>query len=344
MGEDYAFVIGRIETELQRNINGDVFILLNTVLYENFFSWEIVVEGKVILEIQFRSWKESEWEYKFLEDFYKINWEKKFPKIEEQRAEQLESNSAFIEALEKDTLAFIKNAFPLLTPDEKNLPLVYFSGGKESMVMHKILKNGKIKSQLLFASVGLDFPDDVEFIKGLAVDKEFLSGDPIYLEIADKERAWKTLKEKGVLKVHDMWCRSELKYPSRNKAVETVYGDREYIALEGSRKYENDFRRGHPMVNFISDIKGYRNSKQVWLHPLAFWNGFDIWAYIFSHNVKINPLYYKGFHRTTCWMCPLVNPFHLRQSLKYGKELWGGVDELEFEKAYEAFSQWNNPF
>jgi 3'-phosphoadenosine 5'-phosphosulfate sulfotransferase (PAPS reductase)/FAD synthetase len=128
-----------------------------------------------------------------------------------------------------------------------------------------------------------------------------------------------------------MWCRSKLKYPIRNAAVEKLYPHGVSVACEGSRWYENDFRRSHPRVNVITNITGYRDARQIWAHALADWNGFDIWSYIHSHDLPVNPLYELGYQRTTCWSCPLVNPFHLMQSRRQHPELWNLVADVDIQ-------------
>ena len=79
-------------------------------------------------------------------------------------------------------------------------------------------------------------------------------------------------------------------------------------------------------MNYIKDY-----AQQVWIHPIAEWTSFDVWLYIFAHKLPINPVYNKGFQRTTCWLCPIVNPFHLRCSRKYYKELWSKIPECKLE-------------
>ena len=93
--------------------------------------------------------------------------------------------------------------------------------------------------------------------------------------------------------------------------------------MEGSRWYENDFRRSHPRVNFAS---GYE--RQIWVHPIAPWTGLDVWLYIYAEGLKINPMYHKGYQRTTCWMCPLVNPYHIHLSKKQYPEHWKQMEGI----------------
>lgn len=344
LGEEYNFIHTIIEKKLGFKIKGEPFYLTNNGVYNNVFFWEIVLEGKIILKIIFKDWDKEKWEYDFSPDFFSIKWDKMFAALEDERNKQIEANSQFLNELTEDTIALIKEIFLLLNPSKDNLPLIYFSGGKESSVMFDLFKKGGIKCQLLSATTGFDFSDDINHIHELSKDLNYLAGNPIHIELADTNKAFVLMKLKGKLDTNDMWCRSEIKYPVRNRGVEKLFKGKNYIAFEGSRNYENDFRREHPIINLVTNIDGYSNNKQVWIHPLAKWNGFDIWSYLFSNKIKINPLYFKGFQRTTCWICPLVNPFHMAQSKKHCKNLWAQIDNFEQPKDLKGFSQWKNPY
>jgi 3'-phosphoadenosine 5'-phosphosulfate sulfotransferase (PAPS reductase)/FAD synthetase len=145
-------------------------------------------------------------------------------------------------------------------------------------------------------------------------------------------------REQGTLDARSAWCRKYIKAPLKAEITTRLYGDQHFVAFEGSRWYENDFRRSHPRVNFA---EGYE--RQVWVHPIAEWTGLDVWSYIFLEDLAINPMYFHGFQRTTCWLCPIVNPFHLDRSRKRYPELWKTIGGLEL-KGFDGGDNLNTPF
>jgi 3'-phosphoadenosine 5'-phosphosulfate sulfotransferase (PAPS reductase)/FAD synthetase len=115
-----------------------------------------------------------------------------------------------------------------------------------------------------------------------------------------------------------------VKVPLKRAITERLYGAEHFVALEGSRWYENDFRRSHPRINFV---KGYE--RQVWVHPIAAWTGLDVWTYIHREGLRVNPMYAKGYQRTTCWHCPIVNPLHMELSKRQYPELWQDMEGVK---------------
>lgn len=81
----------------------------------------------------------------------------------------------------------------------------------------------------------------------------------------------------------------------------------------------------------------------IWIHPLAEWTSYDIWLYIFKEKLEINPVYFKGFQRTTCWLCPIVSPIHLYNSKRHYPQLWEKIKECEMD-AFEDDTTHDLPF
>jgi phosphoadenosine phosphosulfate reductase len=236
----------------------------------------------------------------------------------------ISANQVYLERLLEDAIVFVEE----MSTRADTLPLIYFSGGKESMVMMDIFKKAGKRANLLFAATGWDFPEDLDFMRALQQDPEYFEGFNLHMELVDADAMLKKLKEKGYLHALDPWCRHEVKYPIRMKAIQQLYKDQDFIVFEGSRWYENDFRRSNPKVA-VNEIEGY-TGQQTWAHVLAEWNGFDVWAYTFLNGLKVNRLYKMGYQRTTCWLCPIVNPFHVYLSQKHHPELWKQVEDVKF--------------
>jgi len=42
-------------------------------------------------------------------------------------------------------------------------------------------------------------------------------------------------------------------------------------------------------------------------------------------------MYFLGFQRTTCWLCPVVTPYAIKLSEEAYPELWQKISGCEFE-------------
>ncbi len=333
LDEERSWIARRLAELTDQNISSDVFLLCNNGLRDGIFFWEVVLEGEVVAKVIFHGEHEQDWEWRVLPGMAKVDVKAHVAEPwQAHRDRLLKANEAVHQRLVDDTIAFIQVTCEQ-SPGHK--PLIYFSGGKESLVTLDLFRRAGRGAQLLFAATGLDFHEDNAFIRECAAwidrDPDLKSLFQLHIEEADPEAAEGLLNKKAQLGPKDMWCRSQVKYPIRSRAVEKLYPNGVAIAFEGSRWYETDYRRGHPRINEIQDISGYRGSRQRWAHALADWNGLDIWTHIFANKLPVNPLYLKGFQRTTCWMCPLIVPFHTAQSKRQNPTMWARIEGVKFE-------------
>lgn len=66
------------------------------------------------------------------------------------------------------------------------------------------------------------------------------------------------------------------------------------------------------------------------VNPIVDWSNADVWGYIHSESLPINPLYQCGFERVGCVGCPLGGYKHqCRDFARYPK----------FKKAYDVFEE-----
>jgi 3'-phosphoadenosine 5'-phosphosulfate sulfotransferase (PAPS reductase)/FAD synthetase len=330
LDEEREFIVKVLKEKFDIQLPKDIFLLANNGVENNVFFWEIAYKDRIIMKIVFSSIEESNWKYQLLTTFKEIRDEEWIVFNDKTIQKTIIANKKRQEILFKNSSAFIKEQCSLF----KTKPLIYFSGGKESMVMYSLFSRLGIEANVLTVAPGAEFPDDLEFMlefkKNIEADENF----NYYFYQSDGNRIIEALNSRKVLSAKDPWCRIDFKKELKNIGTKEIYKGDDFIACEGSRWYENDFRRRHPKVNFIS---GYQH--QLWIHPIAEWTSFDIWIYMFTQSLPINPVYYKGFQRTTCWMCPIVNPFHLSRSKKYYPELWEKIKDCRLEAFGDDNSQ-----
>lgn len=320
--EERKFIVSILSSKFGIDLPEDTFFLANNGSKNNTFFWEVEYRGSIILKIDFISVDEQTWEYKLMADSSSITKGKNILLNKETVKKTIEANKSRQKTLFDTSTAFIKESINFFNTK----PLIYFSGGKESMVMLSLFERLKIKANIITVTTGVDFPDDVGFTMDF---KKKIDANPnfkYYLYEGYGQSILDTLNEKKVLSAKDPWCRVDFKRDLKNKGTNDIYKGNDFVACEGSRWYENDFRRRHTKVNLI---KNYQH--QVWIHPIAEWTALDVWLYIYEQEIPVNPIYAKGFQRTTCWLCPIVNPFHLQCSKKYYPELWDKIKDCKLE-------------
>lgn len=327
------FVLSILKEKYGILLHKDTFFLINNGIENNIFFWEIEYCGKIIMKIKFVGKEPQEWEYHILEKIENLYSQNDYL-LSKEIKKTIQANQQRLNEIEGRSMATILESSRFFC----SKPLLYFSAGKESMVLLHLLELSKIEANVLTVLTGVEFPEDSSFIKKM---KSIIEKNPFFTYYFYEENGKEVitrLNNERKLSAKNPWCRSKFKSDLKNKGVEEIYEGETFVAYEGSRWYENDFRRRHPKVNFINDYK-----RQVWVHPLADWTSFDIWLYMLSNNLPINPMYFKGFQRTTCWLCPVVVPFHLYNSKKQYPELWMMIKNCKME-AFEDDESGDLPY
>ena len=319
--EEHRMVRELAHRRLGLEISEGAFLLGNWGVKDRIPFWEIVYEGQVILRIFFEGLDRKAWKGIPGEGLAHVGFSASRAGRDEYIALLLEHNRQGLDSLIQRSLATVETTsgfFP-------SPPLVYFSGGKESMVMAHLFSKLGIECNLLFVATGMDQPDDVSFFHGVVVPwSRQYEGFHLHIFTQDSSRFLALARENGALSAKNPWCRTEIKMPLKRKATSAIYGDQYFVAYEGSRKYETNYRRRYATVNFP---RNYPN--QIWVHPIADWTGLEVWLYLLDNRLPVNPVYLKGFQKTTCWCCPLVQPYHLERSRALYPELWALLDRMD---------------
>ena len=318
--QDRDFICDCLNEHFSVKMPSNAIFLVNTGVENNTFFWEVAYMGQIVLKIIFASASQESWKYELLS--IPALHKKSDSNYSDALSKMLEANKARLEKLFFQSAAFIYESTQLF----KTLPLIYFSGGKESLVMLSIFEKLQIEANVLTVLTGVEFPDDKEFVyqyKKRLVNSQLFH---YYFFEENGKSIIERLNSGGTLSAKDPWCRVDFKKELKSKGTKIIYKGQDFVAFEGSRWYENDFRRRHPKINFINDYE-----HQIWAHPIAEWTSFDVWIYLYSNGIPVNPIYKKGFQRTTCWLCPIVSPYHLLNSRKHYPELWSQIKGCKLE-------------
>lgn len=201
-----------------------------------------------------------------------------------------------------------------------NQPLVITdSGGKDSSVCVHLAENSGIKFEVNHSHTTADAPETVYFIR-YKFKKLELSGIkcgityPIYK--GERTSMWEIIKNMGPPGRLSRHCCSLLKEQagigrfittgvrwSESKRRGNNRGIYEKIGSSPKNKIiinnDNDEKRA---LFESCQLKGKRIC-----NPIVDWDDRDVWDYIKSEKIPINPLYKCGFSRVGCVGCPLAS-------------------------------------
>lgn len=223
--------------------------------------------------------------------------------------------------------------------------VICYSGGKDSDVMLDIaIKTLKPEDfRVLNSHTTLDAPETVYFIRekfatlisqGYTCDISY----PTYK--GQRDSFWKLCERKKMLPTRlTRFCCAVLKEVSTPKQI-AVVGVRESesknregrgeFGLLADRETAKTAQHVNAMIEFDQDpnnpssfeceiIKGAKKNKAVVCNPIYKFTDSDVWEYIKAEELKINPLYSKGYKRVGCVGCPMAGKGRYKEFADYPK-------------------------
>ena len=216
-------------------------------------------------------------------------------------------------------------------------PLILaYSGGKDSDVLlhlaESCLKVGDF--EVLNGHTTVDAPETVYHIRDTfkRLNDKGISATIDYHKQADGTNItmWNLIVKNGMPPTRRArYCCSVLKEsttPNRmcavgvRKAESTNREGRDIFSTRGKTKKDayyyslSHVEEVHKESQEIQDdnwdctfIKTMKAHKDTVVNPIYVWEDADIWDYVKMENIKLNPLYSKGYDRVGCIGCPLAN-------------------------------------
>lgn len=224
-----------------------------------------------------------------------------------------------------------------------NLPLIVcYSGGKDSDVLLDIAKNCLKPSdfEVLNSHTTVDAPETVYHIRDVFKECEAQGIKATVKLPRDKDgnliSMWSLIEKKLMPPTRAVrFCCRDLKEtttPNRMVALGVRESEsagrqrRDSFGIRPRRKGEEEYRTtAHTFAMFRLDqyggedayqcemIKACKEHKDTICNPIYRFNDREVWQYIKDHNLKVNPLYDRGYLRVGCVGCPLGGAKHMRR-------------------------------
>lgn len=200
--------------------------------------------------------------------------------------------------------------------------IVSFSSGKDSLVaLHLTLQAG-LKPVILFNNTGIELPETVEHVYRIA-DKWGLE----VIESSAGNAFWESVEKIGPPGKDYRWCCKITKLAPLAETINKYFPDGA-LNIVGQRAFES-----------LDRAKSGRVWRNKWLpqllniSPIQYWGQLAVYLYIFKHKLPLNPLYYKGFDRLGCFMCPAATVAEYRQVKNTHPELWNKWESVLYRWA-----------
>lgn len=233
--------------------------------------------------------------------------------------------------------------FISVTHEKVSMPLIAsFSGGKDSLVsLHLALSLG-LEPRILFNNTGIELPETVETVNRI-VDRYGLE----LIEASANDIFWKAVYSLGIPGRDYRWCCKTCKLTPLHRIASKLWRSGA-LNIVGQRALESIDRARSPRIWRLRWAPQLLN-----ISPINEWSQLEVWLYIFRHKLSPNPLYFLGFERIGCFMCPASTLAELELVSKTHPDLWNrwlGVllywaNRLDMPREWVEYGlwRWNAP-
>jgi phosphoadenosine phosphosulfate reductase len=215
-------------------------------------------------------------------------------------------------------LARIREFEPMALQNNPAGYYVCISGGKDSSVIQELCIMAGVRCEFVHNHTSVDHPETVYFVRR---EKERLEdlGHTFRIEIprfrdGRQKTIWNGIVTNGLPLHGQRWCCRELK----------EFGGSDRYCITGVRWAESSNRANSRGVHeitgetnkdhiiFCNDNDMRRRLSEICLakrrfvlNPIVDWEDSDVWDFIKSRNLPVNPLYGMGWERVGCIGCPM---------------------------------------
>ena len=216
--------------------------------------------------------------------------------------------------------------------ERTGLPVVVsYSGGKDSLVALDLTVRAGIEPVMLFNNTGLELPETIENVYKVA-DMYGLK-----LIVADAgDRFWEAVSKFSPPAKEFRWCCKVVKMAPIGRVYKEHFPDGALVII-GQRALESIDRSWSGGV--------WRNR---WLptslnvSPIQEWDLLTEWIYILKNKLPVNKLYFMGFERLGCFMCPASPIAEYSLIQKVYPDLWEKWEAVlrEWRKKLPVGEEW----
>ena len=169
-----------------------------------------------------------------------------------------------------------------------------FSGGKDSIVIKKLVELSAVKYDAYYNVTTIDPPDLVYFVRKHHPNVKWNRPEqPLLRKMLDK--GFPPLRRQR-------WC-CEL-YKENGGAGRKI--------ITGIRRAESNRRAKRKSVEFC-----FKDKSKIYINPILNWTDEDVWEFIQKYNLPYCSLYDEGWKRIGCLFCPVSGKHRLVEAQRY---------------------------
>lgn len=210
------------------------------------------------------------------------------------------ANEDVLRKREEEALEFIRK----VSASYQIPKAIAFSGGKDSLCTLLLVAKAIQDFRVIFVDTGIEFPETLQYTDH-TLNRMGLKDRLVLRSVGD--RFWRAMKIFGPPARDARWCCKVCKLGPTTSIIQEVFGG-SCLTFVGQRKYESQPRFERGRISHNPWVPG-----QIAASPIRSWTALHVWLYAMRENAEMNPLYYRGYARIGCMVCPSgeMAEFHL---------------------------------
>lgn len=210
----------------------------------------------------------------------------------------LQANERYINELIYEAEEYVASLTSKLSLEEAvgYMPTVSFSGGKDSTVVSRIVRDALQDESIIhyFGDTTLEFPATHEY-----VERRFREENPFtpMIPSVSGKNFYALCNVFGPPSKFERWCCTIFKTGNLNTEYQNLVGNS--LTFLGIRHSESRERQNYERTQDHSKI-----GSQINAMPIIDWYDCDVWLYLLYKGMSFNNAYRWGYKRVGCWCCP----------------------------------------
>lgn len=256
------------------------------------------------------------------------------------------ANRKHMEDIVEEAINFIKK---IKSNVKKNVAVAY-SGGKDSLcVLLLVYRALGPDFKIFFADTGLELPEVLENTRKVA--NVLKMEDQLMIKSAG-DKYWDLIEDFGPPGRDYRFCCHTLKAQQIMEIIEEIADGNKILTFLGQRRYESFNRSEEKRVYVNSFIP-----LQIAASPIKNWTAIEVWLFILYYPHKIDgtvvdipatKLYFEGFERLGCYLCPasslasldLVREIHPELMSRWDNWLEKHAAEMGYSEEWIKYGLW----
>ncbi len=218
----------------------------------------------------------------------------------------IEINREAIDTIENEAMDFISGCYDTFTGKVDDF-VVAFSGGKDSQVIldlvTRVLPVESFKA--IFQDTDMELPCTYEIVAYTEEDYKYrFPNFKLHHAVSDRN-ALDLWKQYGPPSRVNRWCCSVMKttvFRRKMKELHKTEKQPKVAVYEGVRSDESARRSAYERIGANVKHPNLYNCR-----PIFRWNDTEVFLYMFSRGIELNPAYRMGLTRVGCGVCPFAS-------------------------------------